>query len=144
EKIDFTREKEAVKAFKAQLDQKRDDVRIAVTQAFERLMFYRKNLSALQSSEKLAAEVLEGQRLNFQLGKVSLLDLTRYQQDYNSASLAVAQGESRYIMSWLELLFETGQLAEYLQVSGKDLQKNAKVNGFDIVPLDPVGNIDEK
>lgn len=132
-KIDFTIEKETLKAFKARLEQKRDDVMIAVQQAFERLMFYRKNLASLQDSEKLAAEVLEGQKLNFQLGKISLLDLTRYQQDFNSAGLALAQGESRLIMSWLELLFETGQLADYLQV--KPDVSALKFHDVEIVPL---------
>lgn len=135
-KIDFTMEKEAIKAFKARLEQKRADVEISVKQAFEKLAFYRKNLASLKASEKLAAEVLEGQRLNFQLGKISLLDLTRYQQDFNSASLAVAQGESRLIMSWLELLFETGRLDDFLQVAAPDRRKLSKINGYQIVPVD--------
>jgi outer membrane protein TolC len=135
-KIDFTMEKEAIKAFKVRLEQKRADVEIAVKQAFEKLAFYRKNLASLKGSEKLAAEVLEGQRLNFQLGKISLLDLTRYQQDFNGASLAVAQGESRLIMSWLELLFETGRLDDFLQVAATDRRELSKINGYQIVPVD--------
>jgi outer membrane protein TolC len=100
-------------------------------------MFYRKNLDSLKASEKLAAEVLEGQRLNFQLGKISLLDLTRYQQDFNNASIAVVQGESRLIMSWLELLFETGILAGYLEVK-QSSQELAGINQqkYEIIPLD--------
>jgi outer membrane protein TolC len=130
-------QKETLKAFEARLAQKRDEIKIAVSQAFERLMFYRKNLDSLKASEKLAAEVLEGQRLNFQLGKISLLDLTRYQQDFNNASIAVVQGESRLIMSWLELLFETGILAGYLEVK-QSSQELAGINQqkYEIIPLD--------
>jgi outer membrane protein TolC len=137
EKIDFSMQKETLKAFEARLAQKRDEIKIAVSQAFERLMFYRKNLDSLKASEKLAAEVLEGQRLNFQLGKISLLDLTRYQQDFNNASIAVVQGESRLIMSWLELLFETGILAGYLEVK-QSSQELAGINQqkYEIIPLD--------
>jgi outer membrane protein TolC len=122
EKIDFTIEKERLQSFAESLEQKKDDVEVAVTSALERLEFDRKNLASLQASFKLSQEVLEGQRLNFQLGRISLLDLTRYQQDYNNASLAVARGESRLILSWIDLLYETGTLAQYLgadNISGR-------------------------
>ncbi len=98
------------------MNQKRADIKTSATQAFERFEFYRRNLVSLKASQKLAAEVLDGQRLNFQLGKVTLLDLTRYQQDFDNASLAVVQGESRLITEWLRLLYETGTLARYLGV----------------------------
>ena len=107
----------------------------SLTQAFERLMLYRKNLASLQASEKLAGEVLEGQKLNFQLGKISLLDLTRYQQDFNGASLSVAQGESRLIMSWLELLYETGQLADYLEVGALERKNVRSAHEYEIQPI---------
>jgi len=114
EKLDLASQRHKLKAFEARLEQKRDDIKIAVTQAHERFEFYRKNLVALKASQKLSAEVLDGQRLNFQLGKVTLLDLTRYQQDFDNASLAVVQGESRLITEWFRLLYETGMLADYL------------------------------
>lgn len=126
EKLSFASQREKLKAFQAKLDQKQDDIKIAITEAIERLEFSRRNLALLKASEKLAGEVLEGQRLNFQLGKVSLLDLTRYQQEYDNASLAVVQGESRLIMEWLRLLYEAGALAEFVKTdNGKDIGNNA-------------------
>lgn len=123
EKLSFSSQRERLKSFAAKLTQKREDIKIALAEALERLEFYRKNLASLKASEKLSAEVLEGQRLNFQLGKISLLDLTRYQQEYDNASLSVVQGESRLIMEWLRLLYETGSLAEFLQAgTGSDLR----------------------
>lgn len=137
DKIDFSIQKETLKAFEARLEQKKDDVRVALVQAYERLLFYRKNLKSLKASEKLSAEVLEGQRLNFQLGKISLLDLTRYQQDFDNASISVVQGESRFIMSWFELLFEAGILASYLEVNQANVLKTlSSAHGFEIVPLE--------
>ena len=114
EQLSHASQRHKLKAFEARFEQKRDDIRIAVNQALERLEFYRKNLAALKASQKLSAEVLDGQRLNFQLGKVTLLDLTRYQQEFDNASLAVVQGESRLITEWFTLLYETGALADYL------------------------------
>ena len=138
-KIDFTIQKETIKAFKIRLDQKKDDIKNSVIQSLERLLFYRKNLKSLRASEKLSAEVLEGQRLNFQLGKISLLDVTRYQQDFDNASISVVQGESRLIMSWFELLFETGVLANYLEVNkAEDVNSDSvrSVHGCQIIPLE--------
>ncbi|EKD81577.1 MAG: hypothetical protein ACD_39C01739G0001, partial [uncultured bacterium] len=116
EQLSLASQRHKLKAFEERLAQKRDDIKIAVTQSLERFEFYRKNLAALRESQKLSAEVLDGQRLNFQLGKVTLLDLTRYQQDFDNASLAVVQGESRLITEWCSLLYETGLLANYLGV----------------------------
>ena len=98
------------------MQQKRDDIRLALADALERLEFHRSNLALLKDSEKLSAEVLEGQQLNFQLGKISLLDLTRYQQEFDNASLAVIQGEARLILEWLRLHYETGTLAGFAGV----------------------------
>jgi len=53
---------------------------------------------------------LEGQRLNFQLGKTSLLDLSRYQEDHQQACLSVIRAEAELVLSWLNLLAETGTL----------------------------------
>jgi len=116
EKLDFSAQRERLEAFAARLNQKKDDIRLAVADAVERLDFHRRNLALLKESEKLAAEVLEGQRLNFQLGKVSLLDLTRYQQEFDTASLAVVQGEARLIIEWLRLHYETGTLADFFDI----------------------------
>ncbi|KAF1082878.1 MAG: hypothetical protein GQF41_0645 [Candidatus Rifleibacterium amylolyticum] len=127
EKLSLASQRHKLKAFEERMNQKRDDIKTSVTQAYERFEFYRRNLVSLTASQKLSAEVLDGQRLNFQLGKVTLLDLTRYQQDFDNASLAVVQGESRLITEWLRLLYETGMLAQYLgvepccQQSGKAL-----------------------
>lgn len=117
EKLDLASQRHQLRAFEERLQQKRADIETSVTQAFERFEFYRSNLLSLKASQKLAAEVLDGQRLNFQLGKVTLLDLTRYQQDFDNASLAVVRGESRLISEWLRLLYEVGLLAEYLGVA---------------------------
>lgn len=111
EKLDFSAQRERLKAFEARLAQKRDDIRLAVSDALQRLDFHHRNLALLQASMQLATEVLEGQQLNFQLGKISLLDLTRYQQEYDNASLALVQGESQLILEWLRLQYETGKLA---------------------------------
>ena len=116
EKLNLASQRHKLKAFEERMNQKRDDIKTSVTQAVERFEFYRRNLVALKASQKLSAEVLDGQRLNFQLGKVTLLDLTRYQQDFDNASLAVVQGESRLITEWLRLLYETGTLAQYLGI----------------------------
>ncbi len=116
EKLDFAMQRERLKAFEAKLAQKRDDIRLAVTDVLERLEFHRRNLVLLKDSMKLSAEVLEGQQLNFQLGKISLLDLTRYQQECDNASLAVIQGEARLILEWLRLHYETGTLANFVGV----------------------------
>lgn len=131
EKLSFASQREKLKAFEARLEQKRDEVKAAVAEALERLDFFRRNLDALKASEKLSDEVLEGQRLNFQLGKISLLDLTRYQQDFDNASLAVVQGESRLIMEWLQLLYETGALADYF-----GLVADKKTAGAIVVPVE--------
>ncbi len=112
-KLDFSGQRERLRAFEARLQQKRDDIRLALADALERLEFHRSNLALLKDSEKLSAEVLEGQQLNFQLGKISLLDLTRYQQEFDNASLAVIQGEARLILEWLRLHYETGTLASF-------------------------------
>ncbi|MGM0599627.1 MAG: TolC family protein [Candidatus Rifleibacteriota bacterium] len=135
DKIDFTIEKARLKGFAAKFEQKKDDVKVAINQAIDRFKFYRKNLASLKASQKLAKEVLDGQRLNFQLGKISLLDLTRYQQDFNSASLAVVQGESRLMMSWLDLLYESGVLADYLQVNNLEQLSAMTVSEYEIEPL---------
>jgi outer membrane protein TolC len=74
--------------------------------------------------------------LNFQLGKISLLDLTRYQQEFNNASLAVVQGESRLMMSWLDLLYESGTLASYLQVNDLNRLAGATLPGYKIEPVE--------
>lgn len=144
EKLNFSSQREKFSSFAAKLAQKRDDIKIAVAEAIERLEFFRKNLAALKASEKLAAEVLEGQRLNFQLGKVSLLDLTRYQQEFDNASLSVVQGESRLIMEWLRLLYETGSLAEFVNAGkGRDLRQKkrakAEIVEFKSEDLKPAG-----
>ncbi len=118
EKLGFSSQREKLKAFAARLEQKRDEVKTAVVDAL--LEFYRKNLESQRASKKLSSEVLEGQRLNFQLGKISLLDLTRYQQDFDNASLSVVQSETRLLLEWLRLLYETGTLAQYLGISEKD------------------------
>ncbi len=115
-KLDFAGQRERLRSFEARLQQKRDDIRLALADALERLEFHRSNLALLKDSEKLAAEVLEGQQLNFQLGKISLLDLTRYQQEFDNASLAVIQGEARLILEWLRLHYETGTLAGFAGV----------------------------
>ncbi|MDD3146570.1 MAG: TolC family protein [Candidatus Riflebacteria bacterium] len=119
EKLDFSMQRERLKAFEAKLAQKHDDIKLAVADTLARLEFHRRNLALLQQSMRLSAEVLEGQQLNFQLGKISLLDLTRYQQEYDNASLAVIQGEARMILEWLRLHYETGTLAHFLNVSQK-------------------------
>ncbi len=113
-KLDFAGQRERLRSFEAKLAQKRDDIRLAVADAFDRLEFHRRNLALLKASEQLSAEVLEGQQLNFQLGKISLLDLTRYQQEYDNASLALIQGEARLILEWLRLHYETGTLASFV------------------------------
>jgi outer membrane protein TolC len=119
--LDFYSQKEKLLAFEARIAQKRDEVIIAVNESQERLEFYKKNLELLRASEKLASEVLDGQKLNFQLGKISLLDLTVYQQDYDNAGISLIQGEARLIQEWLALLYETGELSRYLDVgTGKD------------------------
>ncbi|NCB37887.1 MAG: TolC family protein [Erysipelotrichia bacterium] len=126
ESLSFSSQREKLKAFEAKLEQKRDDIKIAVAESAERIEFCRRNLASLKASEKLSVEVLEGQRLNFQLGKVSLLDLTRYQQEYDNASLAVVQGETRLIMEWLRLLYVTGTLAEFAKAgTGNEIRKSA-------------------
>ena len=117
EKLDFAAQREKLKAFAARLAQKRDDIRLAVADALERLEFHHRNLTLLQASMQLSTEVLEGQQLNFQLGKISLLDLTRYQQEYDNASLALVQGETQLILEWLRLHYETGTLAEFAGVA---------------------------
>jgi outer membrane protein TolC len=135
-KIDFSIEKERLRAFAAKFEQKKDDVKVAISQAVDRFRFYRKNLASLKDSQKLAKEVLTGQKLNFQLGKISLLDLTRYQQEFNNASLAVVQGESRLMMSWLDLLYESGTLASYLQVNDLNRLAGATLPGYKIEPVE--------
>ncbi len=74
--------------------------------------------------------------MNFQLGKISLLDLTRYQQEFNNASLAVVQGESRLMMSWLDLLYESGTLASYLQVNDLNRLAGVAMPGYKIEPVE--------
>lgn len=119
--LDFASQKERLLAFEAKFAQKKDEVVIAVKESQERLEFYKKNLELLRASEKLASEVLDGQKLNFQLGKISLLDLTVYQQDYDNAGISLIEGEARLIQEWLTLLYETGELSQYLGVgTGKD------------------------
>ena len=130
EKLSLAGQRHKLKAFEERFEQKRDDIKIAVSQALERFRFYHKNLAALKASQKLSAEVLDGQRLNFQLGKVTLLDLTRYQQEFDNASLAVVQGESRLINEWFSVLYETGMLADYLGVAptGKNGRRASSPN----------------
>ena len=59
-----------------------------------------------------------------------MLDLTRYQQECDNASLAVIQGEARLILEWLRLHYETGTLANFVGAE--------KVRGIRaaIVPID--------
>lgn len=131
EKLTYSSQQQKLKAFESRLEQKREEVVSAVKEAHERLEFYRRNHESLKASEKLSGEVLEGQRLNFQLGKISLLDLSRYQQEYDNASLALVQGETRLILEWLRLLYETGTLADYAGV--KKHPENSKAL---IVPVE--------
>jgi len=124
EKLSYSSQLEKFKAFESRLEQKRAEVESAVSEAHERLEFFRRNHASLKASERLSAEVLEGQRLNFQLGKISLLDLSRYQQEYDNASLALVQGETRLILEWLRLLYETGTLADYAGIkNGSDFRQ---------------------
>lgn len=120
EKLSYSSQLEKFKAFESRFEQKREEVRNAVLEANERFEFYRRNLESLQASERLSAEVLEGQRMNFQLGKISLLDLSRYQQEYDNASLSLVQGETRLILEWLRLLYETGTLADYAGIKSEN------------------------
>ncbi|NLI79742.1 MAG: TolC family protein [Candidatus Riflebacteria bacterium] len=86
--------------------------RQAILEAVARIGFHRQRVRDLTAAAGLSAEVLEGQRLNFQLGKTSLLDLSRYQSDHEEACLAVVRAEAELILGWLALLSETGLLAD--------------------------------
>jgi outer membrane protein TolC len=110
ERIDRRLEVERLAALRLRIQQGRQAARHAITQAGDRLDFHRANLAERRAAAQLSAEVLEGQRLNFQLGKVSLLDLTRYQADHEEASLAVIRAEASLMTAWLGVLYETGTL----------------------------------
>ncbi len=101
-----------------QLEQARQAARTAITNAERRLTFSRQNLLDLQASSRLSGEVLEGQRLNFQLGKVSLLDLMRYQSDYEETCLSVIKAQATLIMNWMRVLYETGDLGARFGIDG--------------------------
>lgn len=92
-------------------DQAAEEGRKAIQEAVARVGFHRQRVRDLSASSRLSAEVLEGQRLNFQLGKTSLLDLSRYQEEHQEACLAVIRAEAELVLSWLNLLAETGGLA---------------------------------
>lgn len=124
EKIDYYLEKEKIRALKIKVEQKEAEVEKLVLKAIDDLEFYIKDLSSLRASEQLSAEVLEGQKLNFKLGKVSLLDLSRYQQDFDNASLAVVKGEVQLIKSWLGLMYQTGTLSDYFGIKSTKRSKN--------------------
>ena len=121
ETLNYRIERERLKAMALKISQRELEIRKAIFQTVDKLLFYHKNLKLVRESKNLSAEVLEGQQLNFKLGKISLLDLSRYQQDFDSTSLLVAQTESKLVLSWLELLYETGRTIE-----GLDLNKDFK------------------
>ncbi|MFZ2956344.1 MAG: TolC family protein [Candidatus Ozemobacteraceae bacterium] len=118
EEYDVRAEIERLEAVKIRQRESVETVRRRLNQTCDRIRFQRKNLGDIRDSQKLAAEILDGQRLNFQLGKISLLDLWRYQSDYESSSLSVIRAEAALAKSWLELLFQSGELPGHL-LSGK-------------------------
>ncbi len=137
QKIDFRIERERLKNLRRNLKQKEEEIKVAIIRGIDNLIFFRKNLESLKASSRLSSEVLEGQRLNFQLGRISLLDLSRYQQEADSAKIAVVNGETQLIMSWLRLKYETGELLElFLPENKKKYVKNLSGENFEIVPVE--------
>ncbi|MBF0502542.1 MAG: TolC family protein [Candidatus Riflebacteria bacterium] len=110
ESFDRRSEIERVESVKIHQNETLESVKRSITETCNRIRFNRKNLADVQASQKLSAEILDGQRLNFQLGKISLLDLWRYQSDYESTSLSVIRAEATLAKSWMELLYRTGDL----------------------------------
>jgi len=110
ERLDKKIESQKLAALKLRRDQAEAAAKKAISATIERIKFHKKNLLDLKDSSRLSGEVLEGQRLNFQLGKISLLDLNRYQSDYEEACLSVIRAESSLVLSWLQLLYEVGEL----------------------------------
>ncbi len=123
EKLEKRAEQERLNALEDRFGLSCDAARKAVIDKADRLKFQLKNLADLKQSKALSAEILEGQRLNFQLGKVSLLDLLKYQSDFEASCLAEIQGETALVRYWLQLQYEIGQLTEYLRVSSSSAGK---------------------
>lgn len=117
ERYEVQAQRQRFDALRLRLSQTEDAARKQIRQDCERIAFQRKNLTDLRDSLHLSAEILEGQRLNFQLGKISLLDLWRYQNDFESSSLAVIRAEAGLARSWLDLLYHAGELAETFGVA---------------------------
>lgn len=111
EKLDRNIENQRLKALSIRLNQSLESARQNLQSAIARIVFHRKNLSDLKQAADLSSEVLEGQKMNFQLGRTSLLDLTRYQSDFEEACLSVIRAEASLITAWLKFLYETGELA---------------------------------
>lgn len=111
ERYELQAQRERFDALLLRHTQTDESARRQIKQDCERIAFQRKNLSDLRDSLHLSAEILAGQRLNFQLGKISLLDLWRYQNDFESSSLSVIRAEAGLARSWLDLLYHAGELA---------------------------------
>lgn len=103
-------EDQRLQALEKRFDDTLEKTRGDLEDAVERLIFHRSNLLALKESAKLSQEVLEGQQTNFQLGTVSLLDLSRYQSEYEESELAVIRAEVALVLSWIRLMHVTGEL----------------------------------
>ncbi|MBF0410235.1 MAG: TolC family protein [Candidatus Riflebacteria bacterium] len=110
EKLNRRIERERLEALKKRYIQTEEKSRGGLKNAIERLEFNKQNLCALRDAASLSGDVLEGQKINFQLGSISLLDMARYQSDYEEACLSVIRAEAALVMSWLRYLYETGEL----------------------------------
>jgi outer membrane protein TolC len=126
ERFDARIEQERLQSLRVHLTQGEEAARKAITEVFHRLRFHRRNLVSLRQSQDLAAAVLEGQRLNFQLGKTSLIDLMKYQSDFEASCLAVIRGEAQLAENWLTLLYEIGELPEHLDIDSRQFLADAR------------------
>jgi outer membrane protein TolC len=106
-------EQEKLRSVRVQNDEAIDIAAQKIGDRHEALLFQRKNLADLRQSRVLSADILEGHRLNFQLGKTTMLDLLRYQSDFEASELAVIRAEASLVRSWFQLLYETGKLTDY-------------------------------
>lgn len=87
-----------------------DRTETEVINAIKRFKFNQSNLTALKNSALLSQEVLEGQQINFQSGSISLLDLSRYQTEFEEAEMSALRAEAVLALSWIHLLYVSGEL----------------------------------
>lgn len=114
ERLERRKQSEKLKSLAQTWDVTLAETRRNLEDQMERVRFFRRSLEDHRSSRALSAEVLEGQQLNFQLGKTTLLDLNRYQSDFEESCLAVFRAEAQLAQAWFGFLHEQGALTTFL------------------------------